>query len=178
MEIKFYRTYSSDVMDGRTLEVREFDSEELARKDAVLDTCNDSFSLYLVTLSLNDEVVEKEELIERDLECGVDIINRKRRSGENVSIGSMTAYYKFYDELDVPERIESYYRISIVRPEGPPVEKHYFETIEAAEAYALKDNWNCGITLYRVDLHFKGKITREFVKIRELKTAADERRRR
>ena len=51
--VVIYRTRSFGGMEGRTVQVRDFETEKDARENALNDTWNDGFALYKVTVTLN-----------------------------------------------------------------------------------------------------------------------------
>ena len=55
-EITFYRTYSYGGMEGRTEEVRNFETVELAVEDALKDTWNEQFKLYKVKMIFDGKI--------------------------------------------------------------------------------------------------------------------------
>lgn len=74
-QIEFYRTYSFGGGDGRTIVFREFETEELARQNALEDTWNDGFKLYKGVITLNGRITQTETYIShipcyRQPECG------------------------------------------------------------------------------------------------------------
>ena len=73
-EIIFYRTYSYGGMEGRTKEVRNFETVELAVEDALKDTWNEQFKLYKVKMIFDGKIIEEEKYIE-PLVCGRDLIS-------------------------------------------------------------------------------------------------------
>jgi len=79
-EIKFYRTYSLGGMEGRTKEIRNFETVKLAVEDAVNDTWNESFDLFEVNMVFNGRIIETEKFIEK-LVCGRDIA--RQQANEN-----------------------------------------------------------------------------------------------
>ncbi|MBQ7104980.1 MAG: hypothetical protein IJN90_03910 [Bacilli bacterium] len=169
MELKFYRTYSWGGVEGRDIEKRDFVTESLARKDALLDTWNNGFSLHEVTLTIDKRVTEKDKVLEKELECGYDIIMRRRENGEKVSIDINPARRKFYEETKFPKSIISYYRTYSYGIEGPQIETRDFKTEEDARQNALDDKYNSGFTLARVDLILEGRITKKVTELGEIK---------
>jgi len=174
MEIKFFRTYSWGGVEGRDIEKRDFVTESLARKDALLDTWNSGFSLYQVTLSLDKEVIEKEEEINRKIRCGYDIVMEKREMGEDISIDISPEYRKFYQDTKFPRSTITYYRTYSYGIEGPQIEKRDFETEEAARTNALNDKYNSGFTLAQVDLVIEGRITKQIKELGKIKSGSEQ----
>lgn len=70
-QITVYRTYSFGGMEGRDKEVRTFETESLARTNAMVDTWNDNFSLYRVEIIFDGWVREEETFI-ATIPCGRD----------------------------------------------------------------------------------------------------------
>lgn len=174
MEIKFYRTYSWGGMEGRDIEKRDFVTESLARKDALLDTWNNGFSLHQVTLTLDKEVTEKIEEIEKKIKCGYDVIMEKRANGEEVSIDINSEHRKFYEETMFPRSMITYYRTYSYGIEGPQIETRDFETIQHAQEDALNDQYNSGFTLAQVDLVMEGRITKKITELGQIKSGSEE----
>ena len=54
-EIKFYRTYSYSE-DNAKMEIRDFETEELAREDALNDNSNVNFSLFEQTMKFDGNI--------------------------------------------------------------------------------------------------------------------------
>lgn len=70
-EITVYRTYSYGGTEGKTVEKRTFETEQLARENAKKDTWNDDFSLYRVVVTIDGIICEREEFIGKII-CGCD----------------------------------------------------------------------------------------------------------
>ena len=64
-EIYYFRTYSWGGMEGRTQVIRNFETIELAKEDAINDTWNEAFTLYEIKLTFNGRVVENERFLEK-----------------------------------------------------------------------------------------------------------------
>jgi len=63
-EIIFWRTKSYGGSDGSDIIVRNFETPEIAKQDALEDDWNSGFFLYEVTLTFNDGIItEKEKLL-------------------------------------------------------------------------------------------------------------------
>ena len=77
-EICFFRTYSLGGMEGRTKIVRNFETSELAKENAINDNWNDSFELYEVKLTFNGIVIETETFLEKII-CGRDLAIKKNQ---------------------------------------------------------------------------------------------------
>jgi len=75
-QIIYYRTKSYGGMEGRDIVIRNFETLELAKDNALSDTWNDSFSLYEVTLIFDGMIVETETFIER-IKCYRDVIREQ-----------------------------------------------------------------------------------------------------
>lgn len=81
-EINFFRTYSLGGMEGRTKVVRNFETSELAKENAINDNWNDNFELYEVKLTFNGIIIETETFIEKIL-CGRDLAIKKNQEVTN-----------------------------------------------------------------------------------------------
>lgn len=75
-EICFFRTYSLGGMEGRNREIRNFETIELAKENALNDTWNDNFQLYGVKLIFDGKITETETFLE-NLVCGRDLQRKK-----------------------------------------------------------------------------------------------------
>lgn len=74
--ITYFKTRSWGGMEGRDIDVRKFETEELAREDALKETWNDGFTLYKVEMVFNGTITETETKI-GNIECGRDLRRKK-----------------------------------------------------------------------------------------------------
>lgn len=70
--ITYFKTRSYGGMEGRDIETRKFETEELARENALKETWNDCFTLYKVEMVFNGTITETETKLGR-IKCGRDI---------------------------------------------------------------------------------------------------------
>ena len=71
-EVIFFRLESYGGMEGKTVETRNYETEEIAREYAMRNTYNSNFSLYKVTMIFDKTISEKKEYLGR-IPCGRDI---------------------------------------------------------------------------------------------------------
>lgn len=71
-EVIFFRLESYGGMEGKTIETRNYETEEMAREYAMGNTYNSNFSLYKVTMIFDKIISEKKEYLGR-IPCGRDI---------------------------------------------------------------------------------------------------------
>lgn len=71
-EVIFFRLESYGGMEGKTIETRNYETEEIAREYAIRNTYNSNFSLYKVTMIFDKTISEKKEYLGR-IPCGRDI---------------------------------------------------------------------------------------------------------
>lgn len=67
--IRYYETISYGGMEGRDIERRKFETEEMARENAMKDTWNDGFSMYEVTMTFNGRITEEKKYM-GEIPCG------------------------------------------------------------------------------------------------------------
>lgn len=84
-EIYYFRTYSWGGMEGRTQVIRNFETIELAKEDAINDTWNEAFTLYEIKLTFNGRVVENERFLEK-IACGRDLARENYLNENNKSL--------------------------------------------------------------------------------------------
>ena len=77
-KIIFYRTYSYGGMEGKTLEKKDFETEYLAKLNAMSNNWNSDYTLYEVTIEFNG-VIKKSEKFLGKIPCGRDIKNSDER---------------------------------------------------------------------------------------------------
>lgn len=158
-EIIYYRTYSYGGEEGRTIEKRNFDTIELAKQDALLDTWNDDFSLYEVKLTFNGRVTENERNLEDKIRSGRDIVVSKNQEKDMIPRNINPKRFEFYmNQKFDKSKIVFYRTYSWGGEEGRTLEKRDFETIDLAIDDARKDTWNTGFTIAEVRLMFNGRI--------------------
>ena len=76
-QIKFYRTYSYGGMEGRTVETRDFETEKLARENAIQDEWNTNFYLYEMTMTFDGEIKTEGKIISKII-CGREIVEKMK----------------------------------------------------------------------------------------------------
>ena len=62
-EIIYYRTYSYGGEDGKQLEVRNFETPELAKDDAISDVKNTHFALYQINMLFDGKITESKKYL-------------------------------------------------------------------------------------------------------------------
>lgn len=60
-EVTFFRTMSLGGMCGRDVITKNFETEEMAREDAMRDTWNSDYFLYKVTMTFDGIITERKE---------------------------------------------------------------------------------------------------------------------
>lgn len=80
-QIEYFRTCSYGGEDGKTLDVREFETPELARDDALKDITNTNFTLYHVTMIFDGKITQTIKYLGQ-IVCGRDL--KKFETKENV----------------------------------------------------------------------------------------------
>ena len=71
-EIIYYRTYSYGGEDGKQLEVRNFETPELAKDDAISDVKNTHFALYQINMLFDGKITESKKYLGQ-IVCGRDL---------------------------------------------------------------------------------------------------------
>ena len=71
-QIEYFRTYSYGGEDGRELEIRNFETPELAKDDAISDMKNTHFSLYQINILFNGRITESKKYLGQ-IVCGRDL---------------------------------------------------------------------------------------------------------
>ncbi|MBQ2946978.1 MAG: hypothetical protein IJE04_03915 [Bacilli bacterium] len=71
-QIEYFRTYSYGGEDGRELEIRNFETPELAKDDAISDMKNTHFSLYQISILFNGRITESKKYLGQ-IVCGRDL---------------------------------------------------------------------------------------------------------
>ena len=69
-QIRYYRTYSYN--EFNQLEVRNFETPELAKTDAILDQKNTYFNLYQIDMNFDGKITEVKKYLGQ-LVCGKDL---------------------------------------------------------------------------------------------------------
>lgn len=80
-KIEFFRTYSYGGEEGKTLEKRDFETEILARDDAIKDLHNTDFALYQITMIFDGKITEIKRYLGQ-IVCGKDL--QKFEAKENI----------------------------------------------------------------------------------------------
>lgn len=139
----FYRTKSYGGTEGDLLEVRDFETTALAKKDALKDLWNRNFSLYRVTLNFHEVVQEEEKLIAKRIPCHYDCFVKKKAEilKKRKLILYRTKFFSLNDHSQVFQRT--------------------FETEELARANALTDPGHDDFSLYKVVFTFNGLVQEE-----------------
>lgn len=70
--ITYFETRSWGGMEGRDIDVRKFETEKLAREDALKETWNDGFTLYKVEMVFNGTITETATKLGH-IKCGRDL---------------------------------------------------------------------------------------------------------
>lgn len=71
-EIIYFRTYSYGGEDEKQLEIRNFETPELAKDDAISDVKNTHFSLYQINMFFDGEITESKKYLGQ-IVCGKDL---------------------------------------------------------------------------------------------------------
>ena len=71
-EIIYFRTYSYGGEDGKTLEVRDFETPELAKSDAINDIKNTHFALYQINMVFDGKITRTKKYLGQ-IVCGRDL---------------------------------------------------------------------------------------------------------
>lgn len=71
-EIIFYRTYSYSNDQDKRLDVREFETESLAKQDALNDKTNIDFNLFQITKIFDGKITEQRKYLGK-ITCYNDI---------------------------------------------------------------------------------------------------------
>lgn len=71
-EIIYFRTYSYGGEDGKTLEIRDFETPELAKDDAINDIRNTHFALYQINMVFDGKITESKKYLGQ-IVCGRDL---------------------------------------------------------------------------------------------------------
>lgn len=62
-QIIYYRTYSYGGLDGKDLEIRNFETIELAKEDAISDIKNNNFALYQISMVFDGKITESKKYL-------------------------------------------------------------------------------------------------------------------
>lgn len=71
-EIIYFRTYSYGGEDGKTLEIRDFETPELAKDDAISDIKNTHFALYQINMVFDGKITQTIKYLGQ-IVCGRDL---------------------------------------------------------------------------------------------------------
>ena len=71
-EFKYYRTYSYKDMYGKELEIREFETIDLAKNDAIMDRNNSNFHLFEITNIFDGRLTETKKYLGKII-CGKEL---------------------------------------------------------------------------------------------------------
>lgn len=163
-EITYYRTYSLGGVELKNIQKRDFETIELAKKDALLDTWNESFSLYEVKLIFNGTVTEIERKLESNIKCGRDIVIEKNKDKDIVPRHTNPKRFEFYASKKFDRREFIFYRTySWGGVNGSEFQKRDFETIDLAIDDARKDTMSTGFKISEVKLVFSGRVEESIV---------------
>lgn len=71
-QIEYFRTYSYGGEDGKQLEVRDFETPELAKEDAISDMVNTNFTLYQINMVFDGKITQTKKYLGQ-IVCGKDL---------------------------------------------------------------------------------------------------------
>ncbi len=71
-KIEYFRTYSYGGENGKELEVRNFETPELAKDDAINDLVNTNFTLYQINMVFDGKITETKKYLGQ-IVCGKDL---------------------------------------------------------------------------------------------------------